>query len=92
MKTPIVALALDRAIKEYQDAPEHIRTQYDFTPMKEQHQKMKAIQEDPILVVNEIREILYDRYPDVNYLPGTMAKIFRFKIGFQYQYCISDST
>ena len=79
MRTPMVTMGLQNVMRDFIAAPIDITSQYDISGLEKQHKRVTSIQEDPIKVVNEIRAVLFDSNPDINYLPGIMARVFRYE-------------
>eukprot|EP01040_Poterioochromonas_malhamensis_P008941 gene8941-9680_t len=74
MKTPFIDIALEAAYRDYEKAPKEITSQYPKKNIDILHDQIKAVEEDPVKVVDCIVDNITYAAPPMNNLPGWQAK------------------
>ena len=75
--TPLLGLAEKLAMKEFENAPKHIRDQYSTRNVTNLNEMVVKVMEDPVLVVDAIiANITYAR-PVLFNAVGVQAKVIR---------------
>jgi len=84
MNTPIVSGSREIGLREFEAAPADVQSQYSTAMFADNHAKVAAIQEDPILVVREIAELITDANPPQFNVVGKLGFFLRYFVLLPY--------
>ena len=70
MKTPLISNTFTMTLKTFQSAPTSIQNQYSERDIINMIPFVEKYCDDPLWVVQEIIQVLTDKYPQFNYYVG----------------------